>query len=284
MKIGILGTAGTWHVEELRRASIDQNIETMVLDYSQLPIHLGMISRHAEDNLHAIIVRHVPGGTLDQTLHCLNVLHYHAHYRTVTNTPRSIEFATDKILAGIQLDRHHIPIPKTIAVDSLSMAMESYEIMNRQIVVKPQTGSLGRGITRIDDPDIAWRVFHSLIQVGSTILIQEYIPTDGWDIRLFVIAGCVVAAMRRSSPLDWRYNIARGGFGELYKPTDRQIELAIATADVIGTHYCGIDILHDREGRDYVLEINAIPGWKTLQEVTKANIADHIIEHLVTML
>ena len=284
MKIGILGGVGSWHANQLQIACATRELSVMPIDYPQLAVRLGFRSNSYDMGQSAILVRHVPAGSMDQTLHYLNILHSQSMICRVINPARSIELATDKVLAGIQLQQDSVPIPRTIATDSLSIAMDSYMELGGDVVIKPLTGSLGRGIARLQDRDIAWRVFHAIIQVHGTIVLQEYIDTNGHDLRLFVIGQRVVAAMRRAAPWDWRYNIARGAVGTAYTPTERQRELAIRTAAAVGTDYAGVDILHDRHGNDYVVEINAIPGWKTLSKVTGINIADLIVEHMVKLL
>jgi tetrahydromethanopterin:alpha-L-glutamate ligase len=42
--------------------------------------------------------------------------------------------------------------------------------------------------------------------------------------------------------------------------------------------YCGVDIIRDREGKLYVLEVNSIPAWKGLQGVVEMNIAQSLVD------
>ena len=39
----------------------------------------------------------------------------------------------------------------------------------------------------------------------------------------------------------------------------------------------GVDILIDRQGRAYVLEVNAAPGWRELVRVTGVDVAQHVL-------
>lgn len=284
MKVAILGGHASWHTEQLHRACTHHGIQTFDLAYNTLPVELGFKHNATLDGFDAVIVRHVPAGTLEQTLHYLNVLHSLTDNCVVMNQARTIELSTDKILAGIHLQKCGIPIPRTAATDTVQTAMDMFAELGGDVVLKPLTGSLGRGIAHVDDPDIAWRLFHAIIQTNGIVLLQEYIHTEGFDLRLFIVSGQVVAAMQRTSGIDWRYNIARGGHAGDYSPTERQCKLAIAAANAVGADYAGVDLMHSCDGRDFVIEINAIPGWKALGEVTGINIAQLIVDHLIEQL
>lgn len=284
MNIGILGGCGTWHVEELKRQCCLRGFSVSILEYHDLPVRLGNSGQIIEKSLDGIFVRHVLSGTLHQTLHCLNVLHSLSSECLVMNRPRCIELSTDKVLAGIQLQNHGVPIPKTMATDRVSIAMQYFIDLGSDVVIKPMTGSLGRGISRITDQEVAWQLFHAIIQNCGIIVLQEYIHNDGYDLRLFVVGEEVIAAMQRTSQNDWRYNIARGGIGQPYTPTQSQIELAIAASNAVGADHAGVDLMHSCDGCDVVIEVNAIPGWKTISEVTGVDVTHRIVDHLVARL
>ena len=59
-----------------------------------------------------------------------------------------------------------------------------------------------------------------------------------------------------------------------------QERLCLAAADALGVDYAGVDVLRAADGRDYVLELNGIPGWRGLQERTGADVAAALVAHL----
>ena len=142
------------------------------------------------------------------------------------------------------------------------------------VVIKPVFGSQGQGIVRVDDPDTAHRVLRALEMGHYLYYVQEYLPHEGVDYRLFVIGGRMSGAMRRRSS-NWRTNIACGGQAEPFQPPDSFCRLALDASALLGADYLGVDILSS-DGKPYVLEANGIPGWLGLQTVVKYDIADEL--------
>jgi glutathione synthase/RimK-type ligase-like ATP-grasp enzyme len=54
----------------------------------------------------------------------------------------------------------------------------------------------------------------------------------------------------------------------------------VEAADVLGADYAGVDVLRAADGRDYVLELNGIPGWRGLENATGADVAAALVEHV----
>ena len=48
--------------------------------------------------------------------------------------------------------------------------------------------------------------------------------------------------------------------------------------------YCGVDIIRDRHGNLYVLEVNSIPAWKGLQGVVDVDIAQALVDDCLGLL
>ena len=51
-------------------------------------------------------------------------------------------------------------------------------------------------------------------------------------------------------------------------------------AEAVGADYAGVDLLRAADGREYVLELNGIPGWRGLQEATGADVAAALVAHV----
>ena len=44
------------------------------------------------------------------------------------------------------------------------------------------------------------------------------------------------------------------------------------------TANAGVDIIQGRDGRFLVLEVNSMPAWNGLQQVTRINISDFVVD------
>ena len=220
-------------------------------------------------------------GSLEQTVFRMNALHVaQANGLRVINPPRALEIAIDKWLTLETVRRDGLLIPRTICCQTRDHAMEAWEMLGRSCVVKPIFGGEGRGIMQVNDADMAWRVFTTLEQLRAVIYCQEFLDGPGYDLRLLVIADAIFCVKRNGNG-DWRTNVARGGSAEAFEPTFEQIQIAFKACRAVGAWMAGVDLLTDRRGRDVVLEVNAVPGWKATAKALDVDIARVILEKLL---
>ena len=78
------------------------------------------------------------------------------------------------------------------------------------VIVKPLFGSMGLGMVRVSDEEMAFRVFRTIEQIRGVYYLQRTIHHEGADIRAFVVGGRVLGAIERRAT-GWRTNLARGG-------------------------------------------------------------------------
>ena len=237
----------------------------------------GDVSLTGLDGCDAVIVRGIPRGSLEQVIFRVDALHaLVARGVTVVNGPRAIERTIDKFLASALLARAGVPTPRTIACERREDALEAFEELGGDVIVKPLFGSMGAGMTRVDDPDVAYRVFHALELERAVYYLQEPLPA-GRDVRALVVGGRVLAAIERTGP-GWRKNVARGAEARPAELSAEQERSCLAAAEALGADYAGVDLLGD-----HVLELNGIPGWHGLQEATGADVAGALVAHLETV-
>jgi RimK family alpha-L-glutamate ligase len=225
----------------------------------------------------AVIVRGIPRGSLEQVIFRVDALHALVERGvTCVNAPQAIERTVDKFLASALLARARLPTPRTIACERREDALDGFEELGGDVIVKPLFGSMGAGMTRVDDADVAYRVFHALALERAVYYLQEALPHGGRDLRAFVVGGRVLAAIERVGS-GWRGNLARGARARAADLSPERERLCVEAAEVLGTDYAGVDLLGD-----HVLELNGIPGWHGLQEATGAEVAPALVEHVET--
>ena len=96
----------------------------------------------------------MPPGSLEQVVFRMDVLNrLQARGVTVLNSPRALEMCVDKYLASACLETAGLPVPPTIVCQDAETALEAFEQLGGDVVVKPLFGSEGRGMVRVSDPD-----------------------------------------------------------------------------------------------------------------------------------
>jgi RimK family alpha-L-glutamate ligase len=195
------------------------------------------------------------------------------------NSRESLEIASDKFLTSVFLENYSVPTPKTIICEDPHKALEAFDELGGDCVLKPLYGSKGIGITRLNDRAFAENVIFSLAQINQVFYLQEFVEHNNRDIRILVLGDKAVAGMYRVSD-SWKTNIFAGAKAEPIKITDEIENLAIKAAKITQTEIAGVDILECEKGFT-VLEVNSIPGFTALQKVTDLNIAREIINYFL---
>ena len=289
LKVGIVASdLKEWHVEKLTSELKARGAEAYILPATRFRSGVGLepklsVRGYPIDDYDAVIVRKVPGGTAERVFYRMDALHRLEDLGVyVINPSDSIEIAVDKYYTSARLEYAGIKTPRTVVTERFDEAMKAYEELGGDVIVKPLFGSLGMGMSRVTDKDVAYRIFRALEMAQGVYYLQEYIPHSNRDIRAFVIGGEVVASMLRTAD-DWKTNISAGGKAEPYDLEDKLVELSVEASAAIGLEYSGVDILHSEEdGEPYVIELNSTPGWQGLQTVTKKDITALVVDYLLS--
>ncbi|HEY3967089.1 MAG TPA: RimK family alpha-L-glutamate ligase [Planctomycetaceae bacterium] len=289
MHIVILSNPNSWYRRDLERAARQVGHRVTALPFERLAAHVNSgrscIWEHEAETeisaVDAVIVRTMPPGSLEQVVFRMNLLaRLEKAGAQVFNPPRAIECAVDKYLTTARLIDAGLPTPPTIVCESSEAGLAAFEQLGGDVVVKPVFGAEGRGILRVSDPDLALRTFRTLERIGAVLYLQRFVQHEGFDLRVMVLDGRVLAAMRRRSPHDFRTNVSRQARPEPVELTDQECDWALRASAAVGTRIAGVDILYDRSGAGFVIEVNGVPGWRALSRVTACDVAQEIIHSL----
>ena len=290
MKVGVIGSdADEWHIRGLLKELRRRGAEAYLLPVTRFRSEIGGVPRlsvkgYGVDDYDAVIVRRVPGGSAEQVFYRMDTLHRLEDMGVlVVNPALSIERTVDKYYTSALLEDTGIKTPRTIVTESFTEAMKGFQELGGDVVVKPLFGSLGMGITRVSDPDVAHRVLRALEMTKSVYYLQEFIHHPGEDLRVFVIGGQVAASMRRVAQ-GWKTNISGGGKAKPYKPDAEVTEMSLRAAEALDLKYTGVDVIVSETGEAYVVELNSTPGWEGLQTVTEVDITEAVVDHILSLL
>ena len=290
MRIAILAARQGWHTDELCRGLAARGHAGCVLPYEALVARFGGTGGAAGGGFaaagedlaacDAVLARIVPAGSLEQIIFRMDLLHaLEERGVPVMNSPRAIERTVDKLWTTAILERAGLAVPETVVCERLDEAITAFRALG-DVIVKPLFGSMGLGMVRVSDEDVAFRVFRALEAIRGVYYIQRAIDHDGRDVRAFVVGGRVIGAIERRAS-GWRTNLARGGRAQAVTLDAEWSTLALRAAEAVGAEYAGVDLLPARDGTVYVLEVNGIPGWRGLQEATSVDVAAAIVEHVL---
>jgi RimK family alpha-L-glutamate ligase len=233
------------------------------------------------DAADAILARIIPSGSLEQIIYRVDALHrLEDRGVPVVNSPRAIERSVDKFWTSSLLEQCGLPTPETVVCENVDEAFAAFRRLG-DVVIKPLFGSMGLGMTRVSDEDMAFRVFRTIEQIRGVFYLQRAIEHSGADLRLFVLGSRVIGAIERRAS-GWRTNLAQGATAVSSRPDDADASLAVRAAAAVGAEYAGVDLLKGADGTTYVLEVNGIPGWKGLQQATGVDVAGLLVDYLAS--
>lgn len=212
------------------------------------------------------------------------------------NSHNAIRLCDDKGETYIALSNNGVNIPKTIFAPLCYS--ESCSLINEQItkveksfgyplVVKCSYGSCGAGVYKADNRKTLVETMQKL--KTSPHMFQEYLGKEfGKDFRIIVIGGKAVACMQRINENDFRSNIALGGKGKKIDITELTYKDYFSTAekcaDILGLDYCGVDILKGNDNTPVVCEVNSNAFFEEIEKVTKINVAEIYVNHIMNRL
>jgi RimK family alpha-L-glutamate ligase len=292
LRVGVLGASGSWHTRGLLGALAGRGHEVFAIPATRLQsavderghVHVLGPEGVALDALQLLIVRGLPRGSLEQVIFRMDALHVLADQGVrCVNSPRAIERTVDKSWAGAVLALSGVPTPPTIVCERYDAAMRAFEQLGGDVVVKPLFGAMGNGIVRVEDPDLAHRVFRALELERTVYYVQRTIaPAGRRNLRVLVIAGEVAGAMERVTD-SWRANVARGARPRAVVLTEAERGLAVAAAGALQADVAGVDLLVAPDGAAVVLEVNGIPGWQALQSVCVDDLTARVVRACETL-
>ncbi len=206
----------------------------------------------------------------------------------VFNSSLAIDCCDDKSLTYISLLGSGIKMPETVLcpklffktdIDMLEFCDSLIKKLSLPIVIKECYGSFGAQVYLADSREQLLEIIDE--KSPSPMIFQRFIDCGGGrDIRIHVVGGHVVTAMKRQNDNDFRANISGGGYMTPYCPTKEQCELAISSCSALGLDFAGVDILVSKEGENYLCEINSNAHFINILKCTGVNVAECIIAYI----
>lgn len=199
--------------------------------------------------------------------------------RRVVNSWSASHACQDRILTSDLLQEAHLPWPQTRAFPTLGAAVratEAAEHMTWPLIIKSRYSHRGDLVGKLDE----LRQLQALEEQWSQepVVLQEWLPGDGWDIKLWVIDQRVFAARRRT-PLEAGASRQDLPIAEHELPSLwRELVLGIGRAFKMPLY--GVDLLLTARG-PWIVDINAFPGFRGVPGASEALV--DLVERLLVM-
>ena len=203
---------------------------------------------------------------------------------TVVNSSAVAGVCEDKFLTSLALQRAGVPTPGFALVFGTEEAKRAIHALGGYpVVIKPNVGSWGRLLAKINDVDALEAIIEHKDVLGSpqqkAIYIQQFVKKPGRDIRLFVIDGEALCAIYRTSP-HWITNTARGGLATVCPLTDDLRKIARAASDAVGGGILALDVFETDDGLS-INEINHTMEFKNSEAPTGVSISGAIVDYCI---
>ncbi|MFT5337862.1 MAG: ribosomal protein S6--L-glutamate ligase, partial [Luteibaculaceae bacterium] len=149
------------------------------------------------------------------------------------------------------------------------------------LVLKLLEGTQGLGVVLAETQNAAISVLEAFNGLKARVIAQKFIKeSNGADIRVLVVGGVVVGAMKRQGKKgEFRSNLHRGGSATVIELSEEEETTALKAAKAMGLGVAGVDMLQSNSG-PLVLEVNSSPGLEGIETATGKDIAREIIRHI----
>ncbi|SHM98612.1 MvdC/MvdD family ATP grasp protein [Mucilaginibacter sp. OK098] len=216
-----------------------------------------------------------------------NLYHALAHFKWLSD-PFRIRMAENKLLQLQKARLIGMNIPRTLITNDKEK-LKAFYGQNSQIIIKPlysgyvpQNGSTSLLFTNlIGEVEMA-----TLDEFDLTPCIyQEYIEKE-YELRITVVNGKVFAAKvdsqaHEETKVDWRKIKLQFSACEIPSEVSRQ---CIELCQTLGINFGAIDLIQDKAGKYWFLEINPNGQWAWIEMDTGLKISASIIQYLTTNL
>lgn len=179
------------------------------------------------------------------------------------------EICNDKRKTHLYLMNKNIPMMETRFFDRRFFECGSSDEFY-PCVVKPANGHGGNGVFIVNN----YKELNKIVKSYETdeFLLQKIASEKGCDLRVYIIANKITAAVIRKSENDFRSNFSLGGSVSLYSLSESEEKTVKSVMSHFDLAYAGIDFVFD-SGEMKLNEIEDVVGARMLYKT--CDIAAH---------
>lgn len=195
------------------------------------------------------------------------------------NTAQAIAQSRNKMRSLQLLSAHGIDIPATVMARDAAALKEMVGLVGGvPVLVKLLQGQEKHGVMVCESLQSLEAALEAILGLGHNLVMQEYVKKTGQDVRVLVVGGEAVAAVRRRPRMGrLSHTLNQGARLEVMELTQPQREAAERTARLVGLEVAAVDLL-DVKGHPKVFEVNSSPALPEMETATGVDLATLIIQ------
>lgn len=143
--------------------------------------------------------------------------------------------------------------------NTMEYVAKFFEQHNQHIVVKPNIGQCGTGISQVTNMDQIPTALEEAFHQGMAVALCPFYEIEH-EYRVVMLDGEARLIYQKNRHGDWRFNLSKGATVSqvndetfLYK----LIALAQAATEAMGLRFCSVDIIKTTDNQLLVIEVNS---------------------------
>lgn len=264
-KIGILYESPEWS-----NLHLAQLLEAKGARVEQIDLRKGFLDLGDEPSASLYVNRIFPSAVMRGSASSISLVQGYLLWleskgRKMINPPQSSRYDYSKAATYIRLGQMGIPFPQTIVCSSLGSLREGVQVLGFPLILKHNLG--GRAYqTKIFPSKEEWeKQFTMGVDFGADhlLLLQRYIqPLGDYTLRAEVVGSELICFLKRYLGEGKISSWSRGSrYETVSHPEGEEVSLSFRIAREIGMEMGGVDFIRDRDGRLYLLDLNATSNF-----------------------
>jgi ribosomal protein S6--L-glutamate ligase len=172
-----------------------------------------------------------------------------------------------------------VPVPRTVMASNPSGLKDLVRLVGGMPVMVKLLATNGRtGVMICESLQSLEAALEAILGLGQNIVVQQYLRGRGArDLRVIVVGGEVVAAMRRDAQVGkLAKDLRRGARFEPVELPASHVRIALEAARILKLETCAVDML-DVSGGPHVFEVNASPSIREAETACGVDVAARIV-------
>jgi ribosomal protein S6--L-glutamate ligase len=178
-----------------------------------------------------------------------------------------------------------VHVPRTVMASDPSGLKEMVRLVGGvPVLVKLLSANEKSGVMLCESLESREAALEAILGLGQNIVVQQYLRgAKGRDLRVIVVGGEVVAAMRRDAPAGrFSRTLRRGAQFERAELPPAYARAAVDAARVLRLEVCAVDML-DVRGRPLVFEVNGSPSIREAEAACDVDVAGRIVDRALAI-